>query len=153
MRRHSRAAQNKDIARALNTFREHPAAIVSHLGEQLQPAPTGPEYDQCRRPRRAFRARRQAGSKRRRMRDRASPPHPEARLPCVCLGRFIRTGNDFSELVNDGALLINREFGVTDDVDEQDATYLGARSLFERQWTQLTILPLRAVGTLVYIRK
>src|SRR5207249_11369023 len=81
---HSRAARNKDMARAPNAFAQHRAAVVSRLGEQLQPMQAGLEYD-LRALRRAFRAPMQAGSKRRKMRGRASPPHPEVQLLSVCL--------------------------------------------------------------------
>src|SRR5262245_13438590 len=85
MRPHSRAAHNKEIARAPNAFQQHLAATVSRLAEPPQLAPGGQECDHSLGLRRAFRARRPTRGKHRKMRDRSSPPDPKARLPCARL--------------------------------------------------------------------
>src|SRR5206468_6512610 len=89
-RRHSRAARSRDIVRAPDAFRQHPVAAVPRLAEQPQPEQAGQECDQTPLLRKAFRAPKRAGSKRRKMRDRASPLHPEVQLPSAGLARSSR---------------------------------------------------------------
>src|SRR5262249_13080095 len=102
MRPHSRAAHNKEIARAPNAFRQHLAAAVSRLAEPPQLEPAGREGDHSLGLRRAFRARKPTGRKHRKMRDRASPPHPKARLPCARLAHPSRWKLSQGEMTSPG---------------------------------------------------